>query len=153
MPYEPINRSRIVAALQECGPMTRHELAEHLGWPVPKVGTTISSTRWLKPRQVLRIVSYRHIVGRHARDVAVFAAQAGPDVPKPRADPALRRKQSQARYRDKNRAAIQAAARLKRASDAGREVVVNPWLGLAPTNLRSAMSQRRLSAQGAQTPP
>lgn len=58
MAYQPINRSQIVQALQEFGPMTRYELAEHLGWTVEKVGTTISSTRHLKPGQVFRIVGY-----------------------------------------------------------------------------------------------
>jgi hypothetical protein len=141
MPYEPINRRRIVAALQECGPMTRHELAEHLGWPVPKVGTTISSTRWLLPGQVLRIVGYRAVTGRYARDVAVFAAQSGPDAPKPAAKPKARRKETQARYRDKHRHAIQAKARIKRAQEAGRDVAINPWLQLAPPSLRSAMTR------------
>jgi len=142
MPYEPINRRQIVAALQEHGPMTRHEIAEHLGWPIAKVGTTMSSTRWLLPGKVLRIVGYRAITGRYARDVAVFAAQAGPDLARPAADPVQRRQAAQARYRDKNRVAIKAAARLKRARDTGRDVVVNPWLDLAPPNMRAAMSQR-----------
>lgn len=53
MKFQPINRSQVVAALQEAGPMTVAELADYLGWPNRKVSTTIASTRWLKPEQAI----------------------------------------------------------------------------------------------------
>lgn len=146
MPYEPINRRRVVAALQEHGPMTRFELAEVLGWSVATVGTTIGSTRWLLPHQVFRVVGYRAVTGSRGRDIAIYAAQAGPDVQRKPVDQAQRRKVSQARYREKNRAVIQAKDRLARAQKAGAPVVINPWIGLAPTQMRAAMTQRGRTA-------
>lgn len=145
MAYEPINRRQVVEALREFGSMNRYELAEHLGWDVAKVGTTIASTRWLLPEKVFRIVSYKDAVhdGR-LRQVAVFDAQAGADVARPSLNSPARRKKTQARYRDKNRAGINAKHRTKRAKDIGLPPVVNPWLHLAPPNLRAAMSQRSL---------
>lgn len=133
MKYQPIHRSRIVAALQECGPMTVLDLADHLGLSKDIVGSCISSTRWLLPQQVFRAVRYQPVTGRRGRDLAVYAAEAGPDAPH-RVDPAKRRKQSEARYRDKNRALINARSRTRDAAPP------NPWLMLAPPALRSAMS-------------
>lgn len=141
MPYEPINRRRVVAALQEYGPMTRYELAEVLGWSVATVGTTIGSTRWLLPEKVFRIVKYRAVTGSRGRDVAVFAAEAGPDIQRKPVDKQKRRKETQARYREKNRAAILARHRVSRAKRKGKPVVVNPWIALAPKEVRSAMTQ------------
>ena len=137
MAFEPINRSQVVAALKEHGPMTRYELADHLGWPVKKAGTTISSTRNLKPGQVLRIVSYR--IG--VRVVAVFAAEAGEDAAPPPINKKRREKQKNARYRNKHRATINAKARIKNAERAGVVVAVNPWINLAPPDMRATMAR------------
>lgn len=147
MPFEPINRSQVVDALQEFGPMTRYELAEHLGWPAAKVGTTIGSTRWLLPEKVFRIVGYKPVTGFRGRDVAIYAAQAGPDIARKPIDKVKRRRVSQARYREKNRAVISTRDRIARAAKAGRQTVVNPFLMLAPPAVRSAMTQRRVNAQ------
>lgn len=145
MPYEPINRRRVVAALQEHGPMTRYELAELLEWDVSKVGTTIGSTRWLLPQKVFRIVGYRAVTGSRGRDVAIFAAEAGPDIQRKPIDKEKRRKATQARYREKNRAAILARHRVSRAKRSGKPVLINPWITLAPKENRSAMAQPGLA--------
>ena len=126
--------------------MTRYELAEVLGWSVATVGTTISSTRWLLPHQVFRIVGYRAVTGSRGRDIAVFAAQAGPDIQRKPINKAQRRKVTQARYREKNRAVIQAKDRLARAQKTGAPVVINPWIALAPAQMRAAMTQRSRAA-------
>ena len=136
MAYQPINRSQIVQALQEFGPMTRYELAEHLDWTVAKVGTTIGSTRWLHPGKIFRIVRYEQGV----RVVAVFAAEAGEDAPMPWVNKRARQRKSNARWRDKNRASINAKNRITDAKRAGRAVAVNPWSQLAPPDMRATMS-------------
>lgn len=147
MPYEPINRRQVVAALQEFGPMTRFELAELLGWDVPKVGTTIGSTRWLLPQKVFRIVGYRAVTGSRGRDVAIFAAEAGPDIQRKPVDQKKRDKEVAARYREKNRASILARNRISRARRSGKAVAINPWMALAPKELRAAMAHPVISPQ------
>lgn len=140
MSFEPINRSQVVAALREAGPMSRLELAEYLGWPVSKVGTTIASTRWLLPGKVFRVVRYDPVIGRRARDVAVFAAQEGPDVKRTPVDQTTRRKQVEARYRRNHRARINARNRASKAG--GAPITINPWLQLAAPATRSRMTRR-----------
>lgn len=119
--------------------MSRLELAEYLGWSTAKVGTTIASTRWLLPEQVFRVVSYQPITGRRARDVAVYAAEAGPDEKKKAVNAHVRRKKTWERYRKENKALISArnkAANAK-ASDPHN---INPWTQLAAPSLRAYMA-------------
>jgi len=139
MKFQPINRSQVVDALKAAGPMTVEEIAEHLGWEGKKVSTTIGSTRWLLPEQVFRIVRYVQVIGRRSRDLAVYAAEPGVDAPKPPINAVKRRKQTEARYRDKHRAIINARNRASHAAKRG-VVIVNPWIQLAPPQLRAFMS-------------
>lgn len=139
-------RGAVLAALQKHGPMTRYELAEHLDWPVRTVGQTLSSTRFLLPGQLLRIVSYEQGV----RVVARFAAEAGSDEPLPRINKKRRERQKAARWREKNRAVISAKGRIYKANMTGREVAVNPWIGLAPATVRSAMARVHREEAGRQ---
>lgn len=133
MKFQPIHRSRIVAALQEAGPMTATEVAEHLELPQKIVRACIASTRWLLPQQVFRIVRYRPVTGYRGRDLPVYAAEAGPDATHI-VNTAKRRKQAEARYREKHRASINARGRTAAMAP------VNPWLQLAPPEIRGAMS-------------
>lgn len=119
--------------------MTATELAEYLGWKSEKVTSTISSTRWLLPEQVFRIVRYVPVTGRRSRDLAVYAAEAGADAPKPAVNAAKRRKQAEARYRHKHRAIINARNQASSAAKRGAPTV-NPWAQLAAPQLRSFMS-------------
>ena len=123
--------------------MTRYEIADHLEWPLEKVSTTINSMRRARPGLLLRIVRYRQEV----RVVAVFAAEAGEDAPRPRRDHKKRDKQKQNRYVDKNRAAINAKNRLRSAAESGKAVAMNPWLQLAPPNMRPTVM--RISRENA----
>ena len=133
MKFQPIHRSRIVAALQDAGSMTAAELAEYLDLPKKVVCACIASTRWLLPQQVFRIVRYQPVTGRRGRDLSVFAAEAGADAPH-YVNPKQRRKQAEARYRTKHRAVINARSRAKSTAP------INPWLQLAAPEIRSAMS-------------
>jgi hypothetical protein len=139
MKFQPINRSQVVAALKAAGPMTATELAEYLGWESRKVTTTIGSTRWLLPEQVLRIVRYVPVTGRRGRDLAVYAAEAGADAPKPAVNAARRRKQTEARYRHKHRAIINARNQASSSAKRGAPAI-NPWAQLASPVLRGTMA-------------
>lgn len=133
MRFQPIHRSRIVAALQEAGPMTAEEIAEYLDLSKKAVRACIASTRWLLPQQVFRAVRYQPVTGYRGRDLPVYAAEAGADA-NHIVNPAKRRKQAEARYREKHRASINARGR------ATVMAPVNPWLQLAPPEIRGAMS-------------
>lgn len=119
--------------------MTAKELAEYLGWGSRKVTTTIGSTRWLQPGLVFRIVRYVPVTGRRGRDLAVYAAEAGPDVPKPTVNAEKRRKQTEARYRRNHRAIINARNQASAAAKRGT-TTINPWAQLAAPQLRAFMS-------------
>lgn len=133
MKFQPIHRARIVAALQESGPMTSAEASEYLDLPHKVVRASIASTRWLLPQQVFRIVRYQPVTGYRGRDLPVYSAETGPDAAHI-VNPAKRRKQAEARYREKHRASINARGRTTVAAPA------NPWLQLAPPEIRGAMS-------------
>lgn len=133
MKFQPIHRARIVAAPQESGPMTSAEVAEYLDLPHKVVRACIASTRWLLPQQVFRIVHYQPVTGYRGRDLPVYAAEEGPDAAHI-VNPAKRRKQAEARYREKHRASINARGRTTVTAPA------NPWLQLAPPEIRGAMS-------------
>lgn len=125
--------------------MTRHEVAEHLEWPLEKVSATINSTRHARPGLLLRIVHYRQDV----RVVAVFAAEAGEDAPRPPRNHKKRNKLKAQRYLAKNRASVNAKNRLRTAAIAGVPIVVNPWLQLAPPEMRPTMTRVHRQEQAA----
>lgn len=139
MSNPPKNRSPIIAVLRQHGPMTAHEIAEHLDWPPSKVVRTIASTRWLLPGKVFRVVRYVPVIGKRARDQAVYAARRGPDAPRT-ADPVERRRQAQARHRTAHRARINARS-LARHVGRERPAASNPWMQLAHPSLRSHMAR------------
>lgn len=115
--------------------MTIHEIAEEASLPLDAVKRAITSTRYLHPEKFFRVVAYRPVTGRYAKDLRVYAAEPGADAPQ-RTKPAQREKARQARYRDKHRALINARARARKA----KEKATNPWLGLANPGTRARMS-------------
>lgn len=139
MKFQPINRSQVVAALKDNGPMTRLELAEFLGWSADKVGTTIATSRHLLPEQVFKVVGHMPVTGRRARDVAIYVAEAGPDVIKKRVNGAQRRKATEARYRKNHRAIINARNQAANAVKRGK-TGLNPWAQLAAPQFRAYLS-------------
>lgn len=122
-------RQIIINALRELGPMTIHEIAEETGLPVRKVSRQICATRHMHPGKYFRVVRYQPLVGRTGKDLRVYAAEEGPDVPN-KVDEAARLKARQARYRNKHRAVINARNRVRNANQAGRYVASSPWMGL-----------------------
>lgn len=113
--------------------MTLQEIAEYLDLSKGIVGGCIASTRWLMPQQVFRIVRHQPVTGHRGRDLAVYAAEAGTDSAH-YVNRAKRRKQAEARYREKHRASINARGRTKATA------TENPWLQLAPPEIRGAMA-------------
>ena len=113
--------------------MTKEEVAEYLDLPQKVVNASIASTRWLLPQQVFRVVRYQPVTGYRGRDLAIYAAEAGADALHI-VNPAKRRKQAEARYRDKHRASINARGRTMAA------IPANPWLQLAPPEIRGSMT-------------
>lgn len=113
--------------------MTAKEVAEYLDLPQKIVNASIASTRWLLPQQVFRVVRHQPVTGHRGRDLAVYAAEAGADAPH-HVNRAKRRKQVEARYREKHRASINARGRTLTSTP------VNPWLQLAPPEIRGAMT-------------
>lgn len=144
------HRAQIMGALTEHGPMTGAELAEHLGIGLRKVDAAIASARYQSPGQFFRVVRYLPVTGRRGRDLCVFAAEPGEDVPRQKftkLKEAKRRAQAKARYRDKHRAAVNAANTLRKAALAGRPVTFNPWLQLAAPTERATVSRLTRDAQ------
>lgn len=138
------HRCQIIATLREHGPMTGDALAEHLDLTTRTVGTAISSARLQKPGEIFRVVRYQPVTGRRQADACVFAAEAGEDVPRTPYNKAKQRRrqaQAKARYRDKNRPAINAKSQIHKAARTGRAVAVNPWLQLAAPNVRATMAR------------
>lgn len=129
----------VLAALNECGPMHIRALAEHLEWPVEKAHRTVSNARRNKPGQRIRVVGYERVQEGKGKDLSIYAAQAGEDVPRTPGKAKRRRLQTQARYRDKHRAVINARHRVRR-QEKGQPLVPNVWAQLAPKEIRHAMT-------------
>lgn len=140
MPGQPIFRDKVRSALREHGPMTKEEVADLLHLPRNVVAAAIKSARYRYPEQIFRAVAYKRPSDGHGSDVTVYAAEAGPDNPRNH-DKRKRRLKSQAKYREKNRASINARHRARRARIAGKAPTVNIWAALAPTGLQAAMTQ------------
>lgn len=140
MPGQPIFRDKVRAALLEHGPMTKEEVADLLQLPRNVVAAAIKSARYRYPEQIFRAVGYKRPSDGHGSDVTVYAAEAGSDKPRNH-DKRKRRLKAQAKYREKNRASINARHRARRARMAGKETAINVWAALAPKELRAAMTQ------------
>lgn len=119
--------------------MTCAEVAEVLGWTIARTHGVIANGRRLHPGKLFRVVRYRPSIGK-GKDQSVYAAQAGPDMPRAEVDVKTRRLQALQRYRKKHRATINARHRRARAAKAGSAAPPNPWMLLAPPEVRSTMT-------------
>ena len=136
------SRDAVLELLREHGPMTQRQIADALEWKQARTHSTIANMRWAYPGQLIRVVGYVHdAADRRSKDQSLYAAEAGEDVPRPRIKKKLRRLATQARYREKNRARINARHRARRAAQRGEVAQTNPWSQLAPASYRSAVTQ------------
>ena len=151
--YNPPVRSAIVAALQQHGPMTCAEITEMLDWPTQRAHGAISTARARYPGQFFRVVGWRR-TGTRSKDASIYAAEPGPDAEKPRTNTRKRRRETQSRYRDKNRALINTRARAIRDKASGKITRHNPWAQLATPHIRGLMCsiERRQHSQPGHQP-
>lgn len=136
----PPIRNAVIAVLKARGPMTVREIAEELDWPVGRVHAVVANGRRLHPEKLFRAVSYRPVKEGKGKDAAVYAAMPGKDAKRPEVDRQARARENFARYRQRHKAAINARQRAQRALKRERPTAINPWMGLAPKELRSAMT-------------
>lgn len=122
--------------------MTLRHIAEELGWGNERTNSVIANARRAHPGLLIRVVGYLHDPNdRRTKDQSLYAAEAGEDVPRSPIKRKLRRKAAQARYRDKNRARINADLRARRAAKKGEKARANPWSQLVPKAYRGAVTQ------------
>ncbi|ART57110.1 hypothetical protein CBP36_19585 (plasmid) [Acidovorax carolinensis] len=136
MPVPPVTREAITEALNEFGPMSVPEIAEHLAWSRNRVNTCLTTARANHPGKFFKIVSYRMQQGVQGREIPVYAAQAGPD----RRRPAFGAEHTKIRgqeYARRNRARAAVARKRRRGMHE-----VNPWSGLMPIGMRATANIR-----------
>lgn len=136
-------RDTITKALKDFGPMTKEEIAEHTGISLVQVATSIDCARNLLPKKIFRIVKWYEQPGVWGRYLAIYAAGPGPDAKRKVLTKAERKAKNDALYRERNRAAINAKHRARRAKELGREAVANPWAQLVPPASRASLFQQR----------
>lgn len=129
-----------MAALRKYGPMHVRSLAEHLDWTVERAARTIINTRRLHPGKLIRVIGYERVQDGKGKDLSIYAAGAGDDIQRRAVHERRRRLTTQARYRERNRAIINAKHRAWRAKKKGEKAVVNPWMQLAHPEVRSFMT-------------
>lgn len=147
MPIKPTTRDAIHAALREFGPMSSEDISQHLGWDRNRVVTCMSTARGYHPGKFFRIVRYEFQRGRAGREIPIYSATTGPDLPRPVLGDE-NRKEKQRRYYQNNRARIVAKTRARRGHGGA---AANPWLAILPTETRIqiANSQRATATNNA----
>lgn len=132
----PPIRTAVIAVLKTRGPMTVCEIAEELDWSIRRVHGVIANGRRLHPEKLFRVVAYKPSEGK---DLSVYAARPGKDAPR-EVDKRARQLARQTRYRKKHAAVVNARHRARRALKREQPTAVNPWMQLAPKELRGAMT-------------
>lgn len=136
----PPARNAVLAALKKHGPMTARALADVLDWTVERAHRTVINTRRLRPGQLIRVIGFERVTEGKGKDMQIYAAQAGEDVKRTAVHERRRRLATQARYRERHRAAINARHRASRQKKSGKPLVQNIWSPLAPKEIQQAMS-------------
>jgi len=126
MPIKPTTRDAITQALREHGPMSVVEIMEATGFGRLQVNSCMTTARRDHPGRYFRITGYRRQVGVKGREIPIYAAGRGRDVPRPVFD----RTETQRDYYLRNRA--RQATRRK----ATTGIYATPWAGLVPMERR-----------------
>lgn len=127
MPVPSTTRDAITAALKEHGPMSVLEIMEVTGFGRLKVNACLNTARHDHPGRYFRIVSYRRNVGVQGREIPVYSASMGRDVPRPVFD----KKDTNRNYYLRNRA----RQAVRRKVNTGK-APANPWAGLIQMQYR-----------------
>ena len=106
--------------------------------PLDAVKRAITSTRYLHPEKFFRVVAYRPVTGRYAKDLRVYAAEPGADAPQ-RTKPAQREKARQASRTDQR-----TCTRTKSERESYKPVA---WLGNPRNTGAHVCSRQCLSAR------
>lgn len=106
-------RERMIAAIQEHGPLTVRELAEWLQHDMGKVNESMWRARKTHGTRYFRVTGYQRQQGNSGREARVYGLGPGEDVRKPALGLKARR-QTQYRYFEKNRALIYAKKKVQR---------------------------------------
>lgn len=156
MPNKPIGRDLAYNTLREHGPMSKSDLAELLG-PLGKVAAnSIATARYEYPGKFFRVVGYDVQRGRAGREIPIYAAAEGPDVPRPNFKTKAAVKARQQRYYANNRAQIIARTKARRSAEKAPVLPNNQWLALLdPADRRAVMASARMTErnQSAQRQP
>jgi hypothetical protein len=130
-------REAVLGVLMRNGPMAISDIAAELDWPRTMVEKAIVGTRYEYPGRHFRIVSYRWQEYGQGREIPLYSAEGGEDKPRPQATKARHLAQKRAYYH-RHKARINAATRARRQ---GAAASVNPWLQLAPPEVRPVMTR------------
>lgn len=123
MPSPPRTRNAILAAIREHGPMTVAELVEVTGKTRHSIDAAIINMRE-RGTEFLRVKGYQRQVGNGGIAASIYDLGPGKDAKRPDLSTIEAHRERQARYRDKNRAVINARTNARR----GRPI--NPFLQL-----------------------
>lgn len=123
MPTVPVVRNAIIKTLQEEGPMTAADIADHLEMEKERVSGAIVLMRH-HGTKFLHIVNYKRQRGNGGREAPVYALGPGKDAPRPVMNSIEENRKRQARYRDKHRMIIRLRTQQR------RHGAVNPFAQL-----------------------
>lgn len=123
MPTVPVVRNAIIKTLQEEGPMTAADIADHLEMDKERVSGAIVLMRQ-HGTKFLHIVNYKRQRGNGGREAPVYALGPGKDAPRPVMNSIEENRKRQARYRDKHRILIRLRTQQRRRG------AVNPFAQL-----------------------
>lgn len=127
MPTVPVVRNAILKTIQEEGPMTAADIADHLEISRERISGAIVVMRSYGTK-FLRIVNYKRQRGNGGREAPVYALGPGKDAPRPVMNSIEENRKRQARYRDKHRMIIRLRTQQRRRG------AVNPFLQLVKGN-------------------
>ena len=133
-------REAVHAALVLHGPLSITDLALHMHWERPEVERVILSARYQYPGKVFRIVARQWREFGQGRETPIYAAEAGKDERRRSATKERRASQKRAHYH-RNSARINAKAQAARSRTSETIASTNPWLQLAPVEMRAVMSR------------
>ena len=142
-------REAVHAALVQHGPLSITDLALHMHWEREAVENVIRSTRSAKPGQIFRIVGQQWRDYGQGREIPIYAAEVGQDEPRKSASKRRHAAQKRAHYH-RNSARINAKARAARGQAGETLASTNPWLQLAPVEMRAVMSRIRTGTDDVQ---
>lgn len=142
-------REAVHAALVQHGPLSITDLALHMHWERSVVAHAILSARQQQPGQVFRIVARQWREYGQGREIPIYAAEAGKDERRRSATKERHAAQKRAHYH-RNSARINAKAQAARSRTGETIASTNPWLQLAPVEMRAVMSRIRTGTDDVQ---